>query len=537
MEENHIDNVYALNLQDEEVFIGDVERGRKGYFCIGCKREMQAVKPKTASIRPYFRHDVKALKDGKKCTYSDETYRHKLAKEILQINKKIKVPTVYKYPPKGVDGWPNLISEAKIVEAHSVGIERYFYEDENGRISFGKNDESASKYLLLKPDVTFFDKNLNPILFIELVATHKVSEEKKIKLSRLGIDTIEITIPKDSPEAIGKALNSTNHTKWIYNYEQEITPYIPIPKSSTEGIQPIDEIQRRLFEESYKCRAAQIGNLISVIKKCLGAEYYAQTERDFRSEISRIEESTERHRNKWSRICEDRRIEMAEKYAVEMAKFESEKERVEQDETKFQEHIRNLEERYKKKRDQIERDTEAYRDSELLFSGTEEEISEFIRRRESAIERIIEEQRELEQEESNFESTREQIERRFENRKRELFKSIERDSTRAGETLARIEENLRKSPEKFRIEEIELSERLDGNRGTSKLDFDARNKRIIREIEEGEIGNYGQFSHEVERFNNAMALLGDLPAKYLYRERIRTALEAIRSGAYKNWNK
>jgi len=335
MEEPHIDNVYALNLQDEEVFIGNVERGRKGYFCMGCKREMQAVKPKIDRIRPYFRHDVKALIDGKKCTYSDETYRHKLAKEILQINKSIKVPAVYKYPPKGVEGWPNLISESKVIEAFSVGIERYFYEDENGKISFGKNDESASKYLLLKPDVTFFDKNQNPILFIELVATHKVSEEKKIKISRLGIDTIQITIPKDSPESIGKALNSTNHTKWIYNYDQENTQYIPIPQSNTEGIQPIDEIQRKLFEESYKCRAAQIGNLISTIRKCLGSEYYAQIAGDFRSEISRTKENTERHRDKWRRICEDRRTEISRKHAIEIANFESAQERVKYDETKF----------------------------------------------------------------------------------------------------------------------------------------------------------------------------------------------------------
>ena len=47
----------------------------------------------------------------------------------------------------------------------------------------------------------------------------------------------------------------------------------------------------------------------------------------------------------------------------------------------------------------------------------------------------------------------------------------------------------------------------------------------------------GEFSREVEKFNNAMALLDDLPAKYNHRERIRKALEAIRTGAYKNWNK
>lgn len=537
MEENQIDNVYALNLQDEEVFIGDVERGRKGYFCMGCKREMQAVKPKLANIRPYFRHDVKALKDGKKCTYSDETFRHKLAKEILQINKSIKVPAVYKYPPKGAEGCPNLISESKVIEAFSVGIERYFYEDENGKISYGKNVESASKYLLLKPDVTFFDKNHNPILFIELVATHKVSEEKKTKLSRLGIDTIQITIPKDSPEAIGKALNSTNHTKWIYNYEQEITQYIPISKSNSEGIQPIDEIQRKLFEESYKCRAAQIGNLISTIRKCLGSEYYVQIERDFRSEISRIEENTERHRNQWGRICEGRRTEISEKHANEIASFESAQERVKQDETKFQEYIRNMEERYNTKRKKIECDTESYRDSELLLSGKEEYLDRAISNEETAIRTINEEQGELEQKERNFGTTREQIERRFENRKSELLKNIERDSIREGEALTRIEENLLDSPEKFRIEELRLSESLDKNRRKSQLEFEARNKRIIGEIEEGNIGKHGEFSREVEKYNHAMALLYDLPAKYLNRERIRTSLEAIRSGTYKNWNR
>lgn len=536
MEEHDIDNVYALNTQDEYVYIDDAESGRKGYFCPGCKKEMQAVKHKKANIRSYFRHDVKALKDGKKCTYSDETYRHKLAKEILQINKSIKVPAVYKFPPKGIEGWPNLISESKIIEASSVGIERYFYEDENGKISYGKNDESISKFLLLKPDVTFFDKNQKPILFIEFVATHKVSEEKKVKLSRLGIDTIQIIIPKDSPESIGKALNSTNHTKWIYNYEQENTQYVPIPQSNSEGIQPIDEVQRKLFEESYKCRAAQIGNLISTIRKCLGSEYYAQIAEDFRSEISRIEENTEKHRDKWDRICEDRRTEISEKYAGETAKFESTRVRIEQEELKFQGYSKNLEERYNTKRKEIECDTESCRDSELLLNGKEEYLDRATDNAETAIRAINEEQGELEQKERNFESTREQIERRFENRERELFKNIERDTIREEEALARIEENIRNTPEKFRLDELKLTERIDDDRRTRRLEFDARNKGIIREIEEGKIGQHGEFSREVEKFHNAMALLVDLPAKYLHRERIRKALEAIRTGAYKNWH-
>jgi len=532
MENPHIDNVYALNLQDEEVFIGNVESGRKGYFCIGCKREMQAVKPKIASIRPYFRHDVKALKDRKKCTYSDETYRHKLAKEILQINKSIKVPAVYKYPEKGVEGWPNLISESRVIEAFSVGIEKLFYEDENGEISFGKNDESKNKHLLLKPDVTFFDRKQNPILFIELVATHKISEEKKIKISRLGIDTIQITIPKDSPEAIGNAINNTNHTKWIYNYEQANTQYIPVSLSSSKGIQPIDEIQRKFFEESFKCRAAQIGNLISTIKRCVGSEHYAQIERNYRSEISRIEENTENHRDKWRRICEDRRTEISKKHAIE-----SRRNQINQEEGNFQEYHHTLEQRYYRKRNEIERDADAYRESELSIRGSEEDINRAISDKESAIRKIIEEQEVLDAKERDFGSTREQVERRFKNGKRELQICFEEDSTNKERAISRIKEDLRNSPEKFRLDELILSERLDQDRRTREYQFSERNERFIREIKEGKIGTHKKISKKVEDFNNAMALLDDLPTKYLYRERVRCALEEIRNGAYKNWNK
>jgi len=39
-----INNVYASNLKGEEIHISEADSGRKGYYCLGCKREMQAVK-------------------------------------------------------------------------------------------------------------------------------------------------------------------------------------------------------------------------------------------------------------------------------------------------------------------------------------------------------------------------------------------------------------------------------------------------------------------------------------------------------------
>lgn len=86
-EKNKDNHVYARNIKGEERYImhPDVIRGRKGYRCIGCDEEMEARKgPKLQ----YFAHVPTDVKNGRKCTFSNETYRHKIAKEILQILKR-----------------------------------------------------------------------------------------------------------------------------------------------------------------------------------------------------------------------------------------------------------------------------------------------------------------------------------------------------------------------------------------------------------------------------------------------------------------
>lgn len=44
------ENEYAKNVKDEVIYIGDAISGRKGYWCLGCKEEMDAVKKKTSII-------------------------------------------------------------------------------------------------------------------------------------------------------------------------------------------------------------------------------------------------------------------------------------------------------------------------------------------------------------------------------------------------------------------------------------------------------------------------------------------------------
>ena len=126
--EHNIENVFAFNIKNEVVHVSEVESGRKGYYCMGCRREMQAKKGEI--MIHHFSHDPKdTIKKGK-CTFSDETYRHKLAKDILQRIKELKVPALFKYPPKGTEGRPDKIKDSTTIVAHTVRNELFFYEDD-----------------------------------------------------------------------------------------------------------------------------------------------------------------------------------------------------------------------------------------------------------------------------------------------------------------------------------------------------------------------------------------------------------------------
>ncbi len=256
------DNVWADTVKGDSIHISDAKSGKKGYYCKGCKKEMQAVKSRIQYRMSYFRHDAIAVRGQRKCTYSDETFRHKLAKELLLQLKHIKVPAVYKYPPKGFDGLSFLINEATLLEAYIVKTEQTFYEDESGNIKWGSNKGTDEKFLLIKPDVVFFDNVDKPILFIEFVATHGIKALKLSKLRRLGINTIQVKIPKDSREAIQQSFYTTERTKWIYNYDEANTEYVAISEGNATGVSSTDEDQRRLFTENFNCRQSQINNLI-----------------------------------------------------------------------------------------------------------------------------------------------------------------------------------------------------------------------------------------------------------------------------------
>lgn len=497
-------NVYALNVKYEVVHISEVESGQKGYFCLGCGKDLQAVKSKLENRIHYFRHAPTDVRIERKCTYSDETHRHKLAKEILARLKHIKVPAVYKYPPKDYDGLATLLKESVLIEAHSVEMERTFYEDSSGEIKWGGNHDVDEKHLLVKPDITFFDINKKPILFIELVVTHGVNAAKKAKLKRLGINTIQVKIPKDSPESIEKNFYSTERIKWIYNYDEECAKYIPIPNKDTTGIPSIDEEQRRLFAESFQCRQAQINNLIRTIKRILESKQYGVVEKGLRSELSRVEANTREHQSRLESIREEHRNRVIKQLEPRYENFKRETKQLEKEEREFEKHYNDLERRYFAKRKELEREEKKV-DRELSGDFEDErgngssiearrasirvksaEVKLAIDREETEIRRI---EKELAGHAEYVRTEESSLTSRFERLTKETLRNIDSSLREMEELPARFDSNKGRITNEFRTAEEEarkgdedLRRRINEDVMSRNSKGDSRVSRRIRDI-------------------------------------------------------
>lgn len=432
------DNDWANDVKDNPIHISQAESGLKGYYCMGCNKVMQAVKMKNPKHQSYFRHHIKDIDTSKiECVHASKEYRERLAYFYFMRTKQIKVPAVYKYPPKGEEGNPILLQEAKTIVAHRVDREVTFFEDEEGNIHSGKNAKVDERYLWIRPDAVFYDEHDKPILFLEFVVTHKPDINKLNKLQRLGINTVQIIVPKLPEAELEKSISSVSKVKWTYNEIESNTEYIPVSSGDTEGIPFIDEEQRKLFEESFSCRSAQIGNLIRAVKRCLASQLYKRVEQHFEQEISRIEKATREHQSRLDDL--QRGIESEINSELEERRGELDGRR-----DQFQQYKDDLERRYLKKRwELIEQQKNTDRQLELRHNiGANEKqiraeysrIEEQLRREYESIERRYHD----EMAECDFES---EITRTEEQR---IIKAIEEDRE--------FEENFVRNSEKLRTE-------------------------------------------------------------------------------------
>ena len=496
----------AKNVKGERIYIGNAESGRKGYFCLGCDKPMQAnIQRKNPNHLSYFSHvPVDLSKGEKKCTYSNREQRELIATDILQRIKTMKVPEVLKFPPKGVKGNPVELEKSRFITAHTVKSQLTFYEDEEGNIHPGKNPDVEERYLLLRPDVTFFNEKGKAILFIELVVTHKVSDEKKIKLRRMGIDTVSVVIPKGSDQEIEENFKSVKRVKWEYNGEEARTSYLSVSHRAPKGVLEFDEQQRRIFGESVPCRRSRINNTIRTLRKCLEGKSYRDTERDFEREIFRVKGATEGARERLERIQAGIDKEVRNQFEEQTLDLERQGGKLDEEETKFERNFEDLERRYKSKGEKIREEQERIisdKRRELEDGGTEEEIKERFRkgsedlRREfdqiseefreniSAKEESIEEiSRRREELRNSFTEQEREIENRLVEQFRTKEKSLSGDIEREERNIHTIRERKSTISEEFRkLEEKERTFFKEQER-----EIGERAEKIIRRIREQE---------------------------------------------------
>jgi hypothetical protein len=525
------DNDWANDIQGKALHISQAKSGAQGYYCLGCDKEMQAVKG--LKNKHYYRHHVVDVDTTKvECVHASRIYREKLAFNYFLRTKKIIVPAVYKFPPKGIEGLPYLLHKEQTYIASKVERELTFYEDENGKIFHGTNPEIDERFLQVRPDAVFFNEEGKPILFIEFVVTHKPDKEKLAKLKRLGINTVQIIVPKKSEEEIEKEISKVSKVKWTYNEIESNTEYTSVPKGNSEGIPSLDDDQRKLFEESFACRATQIGNLVRTITRSLESESYKRIERLFEQEIQRIEDATSRTRERLAEIQSGIESEI-------YSDIGQRREELENDERYFQQKSTNVENRYYSKRTiLIEEQREIDRDIEFR-SGTrktEQGIrTEFERIERNIIERrrdIEIEQREIEREEDGiigeihkfkpYDSENGDIERRI----RIQFEELEK------EELAKFENDRRDL--EYQIKDFGKLQNKEESRIRSE--FEGKYKQAIERINKRDIQGGDELSERIKAIFELRGLFDAFSNGKTTLERYRKGVELIKNGTWKKWD-
>jgi hypothetical protein len=508
-------NEYSKNIKGEIKFILDVESGRKGYWCLGCNEEMQAVRFKIEHHKSYFRHDPKDVKIERKCTFSNQNFRHRLAMDILARTKRIKVPNLYKFSPDGRS--KILIQESRFVEAHSVRAELTFYENDDGIVMWGKKPQIDEKYLLVRPDITFLDVHGKPILLIEIVVTHKIDDEKRVKLKRLGIDTIQITIPRDSEENIAKSLEITQHTKWVYSHVEQHTNYLQLSQRDGEGISPSDAIEMGFFRETFACRESQIKNLIRSITRCLESQQYRRTEQQFKLELSRVEGNTSRDFARLERLRAEHRGRVEARYATEIAAIAENERQFDVDfgatEAEVARKGRELEDRYLTEKGSIEN-----RRAELEELGEE-------------FGNVEGKQRALDAESKAIGEKIRTIDERIEAAIRDRgnipvkFEGLHNNEQSRFEDLAA---GIRKTEESIPNNIIEGKRALESK-------FEADRERAIETIKNRDSRGDSELSQGIKRIFAARGIILNYHERENTYKRNRTAYDRFMDGTYKSW--
>lgn len=185
--------------------IGNSENGLKcNCMCPVCGEKLIA-KSMGEKNKKHFSHV-----GNSNCVSGLETTIHKFAKEVIEREKKIRIPKLIynKFIELGPKIEEYTFKEFEIVKDQLIYCDKVVLE----------------KYLIdfdFKPDIIIFYKNIP--LIIEVAVTHKIDEYKKKKIIKSDISAIELYLTKEEILKLSKdnlenrIINDIDNKQWIFN--------------------------------------------------------------------------------------------------------------------------------------------------------------------------------------------------------------------------------------------------------------------------------------------------------------------------------
>lgn len=230
---------YANNEQNKLIHISQTNRGLKcNCTCIACGETLVAKKGKV--MEHHFSHA--SLKES--CNIHPESLLHRYGKEVIQRHQYITLP------------------------------ENTSFIQQSGNVYLQLNNIQIEKSIKnIRPDITAnITNNDQQQLYIELLVTHSVSDEKSAIIEGLELNTVEIDLTPllakniifPSEEAENFILNEISNKRWIYpklphdNPSQatmldqplHTSPNIPTRKEKITSKQASNTIKYSLFSKS-----------------------------------------------------------------------------------------------------------------------------------------------------------------------------------------------------------------------------------------------------------------------------------------------
>ncbi|WP_131458164.1 hypothetical protein [Jiulongibacter sediminis] len=449
--------------------------------------------------------------------------------------KKIKVPPIKVFNATKENY--KVLRASQFIEAAYVRNECPAFENSNGEIEHRHVSPEERFDLFIKPDVTFFDKHDKPILFIELVATHKIDNQKLFKIRSLGIDTVQVLVPRESDIGIRKALLSTSNTKWVFNNEQESTKYDHIQSGVNSTVLKTDEFERDLSQrsETSKCRISEIKNFIRRIGKEVGSEQFRNSVQKIREQIQRVEENTERERREIEKRIVKLSGEISTEFRDEGRRINSaisdasmESGRVDQLVDEAKKEYSDLERRYLIKRNKLEIEERKLGERKDNYKP---DCQPEIERIENELRECGAEQNTLEELERRISRDREDKTSYFESERRRL----KRETEDTEKSIQRISEDLRGLPDQIEKSEVLLREDFERRRIELGERFEELRARTIDAIENE---NPGELPELVKHFDSLLSgrrILDDEEDRSSEFKLLRKIKESIERKSYKNW--